>query len=53
MPKTQPFRLTIEEKDFILKKRRLENEKITNSQYSKSLKKIKEVLIMFQEKGEL
>lgn len=29
MPRTQPFRLTIEEKDFILKKRRLENEKIT------------------------
>lgn len=30
-----------------------ENTDITNSQYSKSLKKIKEVLIMFQEKGEL
>lgn len=30
-----------------------ENADITNSQYSKSLKKIKEVLIMFQEKGEL
>ena len=30
-----------------------ENTDITNGQYSKSLKKIKEVLIMFQEKGEL
>lgn len=30
-----------------------ENTDITNSQYSKSLKKIKEVIMMFQEKGEL
>lgn len=30
-----------------------ENEDVTNSQYSKSLKRIKEILIIFKEKGEI